>query len=210
MDSGINLLVLFGVMILNFGISFWNAYACGAYLTESKIIGGWTRVLVWSGLVMSACGFTWVYLVIIDMVAISTGYITQEQGQVLFELGYLMILIPILGSGFTIWIHSIVKAFKTRKLGDVAVAGWNTYAQVHNTYSAARHAPDALRNVMDFFSGGKKSSSRSSSNNNNGGVIIILLVILALASGIITTAVIARWADRKVDLTAELQGQQTA
>lgn len=197
-----NMLMLLVIMLVNFGISFWNAYACGAYLTESKMMGGWARVLIWSGLVMSACGFTWVYLVIIDMVAISAKWITPEQGQVLFDLGYLMILVPILGSGFSIWVHSVVRAYRTRSFGDVAVAGWNTFAQGHNMYSAAKHAPDALRNVMDFFSSGGKSRSRSSSKDN-GGAIIILLAILALASGIITTALIARWADKRVNLAFE-------
>lgn len=191
---------IFVLMVVNFGISFWNAYACGAYLTESRIMGTWTRIVIWSGLVMSACGFTWVYLVIYDLIAVSAGLITQEEGKILFQLGYLMIIVPILGSGFSIWAHSVVTAYRTRKFGDVAVAGWNSYAQFSNTYNAARHAPDALRNVMDFFSGGGRSSSRSSSNDK-GGAAIILLAILALAAGIITTALIARWADERVDVT---------
>ena len=65
---GLAFLLVF--LVLNFGISFWNAYSCGSYLTESKIIGGWFRFVVWCGLVMAACGFTWVILTILTMVAV--------------------------------------------------------------------------------------------------------------------------------------------
>jgi len=199
MGGQINLLLLFGIMLLNSGISLLNANACGAYLTESHAMGGWARLSVWSGLVMSTCGSTWVYLVIFNMVAVTMKYITPAQGKILFNLGYFMILVPVLGLGFSILTMSLVRAYRIRKFGNVAVTGWSTGDKFHNTYSAARHAPDTLRKVIDFLSGGGKSNSTSSSKNNRG-VVILLLVIPSLASGLIITAVIARWADKRVDL----------
>jgi len=198
-----NLLLLFGILILNAVISAWNAYSSGAYLTESKIIGGWTRFIVWCGLVMSACGFTWCYLTVFGLIGITTGKLTPEQLEALFNLGYLMILLPLLGSGLGIWIHSLVEAYRRRTFGSVAVAGWNTFAQAHNTWSAAKNAPNAIDGLFKFF-GGKKGSRK-----NDGGAVVILLAILALSAGIITTALIARWADKKVaiDVTG---GRQTA
>jgi len=188
-----NYLGLLLMLALNFGISCWNAYASGAYFTESKIIGGWIRFVTWCGLIMSACGFTWVYLTILTMIAISSGKLTPEQGLAMFKLGYLVIILPLLGSGLGIWAHSIAVAYRRGNFGDIAVAGWNTYAQAHNTWDAASHAPGFMRDVADAFKPkGKK--------DDGALVLMILLVMLALFGGVITTGLIARWADRRVAL----------
>jgi hypothetical protein len=186
-------LMLLGLLVLNFGISFWNAYASGAYLTESKIIGGWTRFITWCGLVMSACGFTWVYLTLLAMIAVSTGHLTPEDGELMFKLGYLIIILPVLGSGFGIWAHSLAVAYRQRSLGSTTIAAWNTYAQFKNTWDAASHAGNFLSDVIEGL--GKR---KSRSSKDGAGILIILLVILAVLGGAITTGLIARWADRRV------------
>lgn len=188
-----NPLFLLGLVVLNFSISFWNAYVSGAYFTESKIIGGWTRFINWCGLVMSACGFTWVYLTLLTMGAVATRHLTPEQGTVMFKLGYLIIIVPILGSGLGVWAESLAIAYRERNFQSVAVAGWNTAAQFHNTWQAARHAPNFMRDVMDAFSPKGKSSKDGAAL-----MLIILLVVIAVAGGAITTGLIARWADRRV------------
>ncbi len=191
-----NPLLLLAFLVLNFAISYWNAYSSGAYFTESKIIGGWIRFLVWCGLIMSACGFTWVYLTLLTMLAVGAQWITPEWGEVMFKLGYLIIILPILGSGFGIWIHSVVTAYRERSFGNVAVAGWNTYAQFNNTWQAARHAPGFFSDVLEAFSG----KNRKSSKDGAMGILVLLLVVLAVAGGALTTGMIARWADRRVAL----------
>lgn len=196
-----NPLMLLLFLVLNFGISYWNAYASGAYLTESKLIGGGTRFLVWCGLIMSACGFTWVYLTLLTMLAVGMQWLTPAWGQVMFDLGYLIIILPILGSGFGIWAQSVVRAYRDRNFGSIGIAGWNTFAQGHNTWQAASHAPGALESVIKAFTG-KKSSKDSAM-----GLLVILLVILAVCGGAMTTAAIARWADRKIAL--DLTGQKS-
>lgn len=201
-------LLLFVFLLLNAGISAWNAYAAGAFWTESKVIGGWMRFVTWCAVVMSACGFTWCYLTLLTMVAVGTETLTPEQGLVMFELGYLVILLPLLGSGLGIWAHSIAEAYRRRSFGSIAVAGWNTYAQAQNMFDAARHAPGILRHVMDALgSGGKRRGKKDEA----GAVLIVLLVILAVCGGALTTAAIVRWADRRVALdVGSLAPQRTA
>ena len=179
------------MLVLNLAISYWNARSCGSYLTESKLMGGWTRFLVLCGLVMSALGFTWVYLTIITMATLAFGILTPTQAQIMFELGYLIIIFPLLGSGLGIWIHSMVVAFRTRKFGDIAVAGWNTYAMANNVWTATSETPDILKSVTGFFKGIDDDDSAAA-------ILIILLVIVALAGGVITMLGIARKADREV------------
>src|SRR5260370_8046537 len=57
--------MLFPLLILNFAISWFNAWSVGRVLVESKMIGGFFRMTVWCGAIMSACGFTWVYLTLL-------------------------------------------------------------------------------------------------------------------------------------------------
>ena len=96
-----------------------------------------------------------------------------------------------------IWVHSIINAWKKRQFGDIAVAGWNTYAQARNIWSAAKHTPGAFQSVTDFFLGGSKSNKRRSSKDSAAGFLIILLVILAIGGGALTTAAIVKNADKK-------------
>jgi len=146
---------------------------------------------------MSACGFTWVYLTLLTMGAVAGEFLTPEWGEVMFKLGYLIIIGPIIGSGFGIWAHSMAEVYRRRSFGSVAVASWNTFAQAHNTWQAASHAPNFLKDVLDAFSGKGRSKS---SKDGAAAILVILLVILAVAGGAITTGLIARWADRRVAL----------
>lgn len=188
-------LVLFIFLIVNSVISFLNAYGAGAMYSEAKVIGGWTRVVNISALIMAVCGWSWVILTIETIIVVTTGYLEPVEAEAMFNLGYLFLIVPIIGSGFALWAHSLIRAFKTRSLGDIGVAGWNTFAQVHNVYTAAKHAPGAIQSVMNAF--GKSKEGRKL-------LAIILLVIIALGGGILITIAIARWADKNhaIDVTA--------
>lgn len=188
------ILVLFFFLVLNGAISFLNAYGAGAMYSEAKAVGGWTRVVNVSALIMAACGWSWVILTIETIVVVTTGYLEPVEAEAMFNLGYLFLIIPIIGSGFALWANSLIRAFKTRRFGDIGVAGWNTFAQAHNIYNAAKYAPGAIESVMNAF--GKSKDGRKL-------LAIILFVIIALGGGILITVAIARWADRThaIDVT---------
>jgi hypothetical protein len=40
---------LFGLLILNFGISWWNAWVTGRVWRETKAMGGLMRLVAWAG-----------------------------------------------------------------------------------------------------------------------------------------------------------------
>ena len=164
------------------------------FYSEAKAIGGWTRVVNISALVMAACGWSWVILTLETIIVVIIGYLEPWEAEAMFNLGYLMIIVPLIGSGFSLWANSLVRAYKTRRVADYGVAGWNTFAQAHNIYSAARHAPGAIQSVVKAF--GKSKSGRKL-------LAIILLVIIALGGGTLITIAIARWADRQHAISAE-------
>ena len=173
------------MLVLNFAISWFNAWAVGGVWADSAAAGGMARAMAWAGAVMSACGFTWCYLVVLSVIASATGILSPHYSQVALELGYAIIIVPVLGSGMTIWAESVAHAWKKRTFGSVAGAAWNTYAQVHNTYQAARLLPEVFKDLENAFGKGGDRKGKAL-------LLVVLLVILALASGVFTTMAIIR------------------
>lgn len=182
-----NYLALIVLLILNTAISWLDAWAAGRMWTESKIVGGWTRAVTWCAVVMAVCGFTWVILTLLTIITIVVGYFEPIEAEVMFKLGYLIVILPIVGSGFGLWIDSLVQAYKRKDFGTAAIAAWNTYAQFRNVYTAARNAPGVFTEVIEFF--GKSKSGRKL-------LAIALFVLVSLGGGILITAAIVRKADR--------------
>lgn len=185
-------LMLIVIWFVNFGISWWNAYACGKTWVETKHIGGWQRFMNWMGAIMSASGFTWCYLIILLFGAFYAQplFIKPDHPMILtekallagFSLGYLIIIPGILFSGLMIWLDSLVQAWRRRDLPSMGVAAWNTYAQIHNTYSAYQGMGGALDSVKDFFDGGDDDDVKGKAM-----ILILILVVVAILGGIFTT-----------------------
>lgn len=188
-------LMIFLLMALNFLISWFNAWACGKAWVETKAVGGVAHFMNWMGAIMSACGFTWVYLIILALIAGAAGWLDDRYVEAMLSLGYLVIIGPILGSGLAITLDSWAYFWRKKSLGSGAVAGWNTFAQAYNTYQAVSAIPEALGSVFDAF-GGKGSRSKSDGKSAMA-MIAILLVVLALVGGVLTTSAIIRATARK-------------
>ena len=90
------------LMLVNLVISFFNARSCGKVWAESKAIGGWFRACVWAGAIMAASGFTMVYSVVLAFVGVMTGYIPESALPFLSSFVYILIIVPVIGSGFII------------------------------------------------------------------------------------------------------------
>jgi len=188
-----SMLIIALLWILNFVISWFNAWGCGKTWNESKHVGGWPHFLNWMGAIMSASGFTWCYLIIIAAVGsvVQVGgdgntpphaLLSPDMFEAFCNLGYLVIVFPILGSGLAITVHSWGVFWRRKTLGNGAVAGYNTFAQVYNMVSAFQHVPGAAKGVGKFFDG--KDTKKET--------LVLLLVVLAVAGGILTTWAIIR------------------
>lgn len=95
------------------------------------------------------------------------------------------------------WRYVARKKHKTA--GDYAIVGWNTVAQVHNTYSALQNIPRALDGLGGFFGG---SGGGSGGSDDNKWLIVIALVVLAVVGGCLTTYGIIQRTRRSVLLKA--------
>ncbi len=180
------------LVVLNFVISIFNAWAVGRSWVETKAVGGVARLMSWMGATMSAVGFSWCYLVILAFAAGPDGFkrLPQNYVEAMFALGYLIIIGPCIGSGLAITLQSWAYFWRRRTFGSGAVAGWNTFADVYNIYQAAHYVPTAWDTVKDLL----LPKKRSSSSDSNSGLawIAIMLALAAIFGGILTTAAIIR------------------
>ena len=94
--------------------------------------------------------------------------------------------------------------WKNRNLSNRLNAGWNTYAQIHNTVSAAWNAPSALGRVAEALFGGKGKKK----SDTLVVMCAIFLIILAIFGGYFTASAIMKKADREYDMFGNLQKRQ--
>lgn len=212
--GSVALLVL--LFIFDGAVSAINAYSAGIVWPERRAAGPFGKAVIWSTEIMAACGFTWMYLGLLTLVGIALGHnhsvaASKDWGWLahisswvpaLFDIGYLMIIIPILGSGIVIMVHSWTVAYRRRTFGSGALASYNTFANLYNLYGAVQTIPDVIHDLIGFFGGasvhgGSGSKSTSSNANDEEGMVIITMAILALLAGIFTTAAITRWSARR-------------
>lgn len=175
------------VLALNLWISWHNAKVIGLDWVESRYLGGWTRFMCWMGWLQSALGFTWCYVLILALFAHSAEYINTATEQAAVNLGYVIIFPGLFISGTFIWIDSLVQAWRRRDLPSIATASWNTFAEIHNAYSAIDGMGDALKSVGSLF-----SDSDEDDVTGVAVVAVIVIVLAALAGGFLTTELIRR------------------
>jgi hypothetical protein len=159
---------------------------------------------------MSYCGFLWCYVIIEAFVGnwLLPDKVTPQVMNGAFALGYLIIIFPVLGTGFAIWATSLYNAWVRRDFASMGTAAWNTFAQVHNTYEAFQGVPKAWDALGDIF--GSHGSSRSSSSDSGkgaGALIVVFIVALAAIAAFITTAgIIMHYAGKREFPEHDLHG----
>ena len=202
------ILLLVLVLALNFGISWANASYVGRYWSESKEVGGSFRVYIVVGYIMAIAGFTMVYGYIgllVSPIILQLAKVDQETimmfEQLSLDLVYIFCVVTIVPTGFYIWIQSLKDFWEQRTLSSGLTTSWNSYAQIHNTVSAARNAPSALGRISKALFGGK--------GKKKGNTVIVLcaifLLILAIFGGYFTASAIMKKADREYDMFASIQ-----
>ena len=140
---------------------------------------------------MSACGFTWVYLALLGMAAQSFQWLPARYIEGIFSLGYLVTVLPLLGSGLGIAVSSWVQFWRQKNLVNGGIAAWNTYAQISNVVSAVRFIPKAIGNVLSAFKGGDDEE------DNRLLLLMLAVVLVAVGAGVMTARAIILGAARK-------------
>lgn len=170
-------------MALNLLISWWNCRVVGSIWHEAKATGGFMRVLAWCGAVQSTVGFSGALIVVAVVLSMVLGYLPKEYAQAAASLWYLLVIIPAIGTGLIITVHSLIAAWRERSMASMGTAAWNTVATGHNLYSAASSVPSAWDDVGKLFKG----------DGDSGKVMLVLaLVAFSIAGGALITAALIR------------------
>jgi hypothetical protein len=194
------LLVL--LLALNFAISWWNSYVVGKTWDETKGTG-WMHVVTWSGAVMAAVGFSSVYMAGLGFGLYAVHYLNEQALQLVMSFWYVMVIIPLLGSGLIITLESWRHFRREGGFFNGAVAGYNTYAQVSNMVDAAR----ALPGVFDVIGKAYKAvleGDGEAQNKAAGAVFLtcLLIAVVALLAGTLHAASLIQKYRREALVTA--------
>ena len=148
------ILLLVLALALNFIISWANANYVGRYWSESKEVGGSFRAYIVVGYIMAIAGFTMVYgyiLLLVSPFLLQMAKVNQDTvlmfEQLSSDLIYIFCVVTMIPTGFYIWIRSLKNFWEQKTLSSGLTAGWNSFAQIHNTVSAARNTPSALGRI---------------------------------------------------------------
>jgi len=167
------------ILVINYAISWWNAYATGKSWAEAKAVGGWIRVVAWSGAVLSAAGFSTVYLFLIAYGAHALGYIDDQSMQLALSFGNLGLVTPLVGAGIIVTLESWRRAYRHPSLLSLGLAGWNTYATAHNALSAFEDTGDALDMIGEAYTSAADSKSKAAAAAFITAIVIVLFALLA-------------------------------
>ena len=205
------ILLLMLALVLNFMISWANASYVGRYWSESKKVGGSFRAYIIAGYIMAIAGFTMVYgyiLLLVSPLFLQLAKVDQDTilmfEQLASDLIYIFCVATVIPTGFYIWIRSLKNFWEKKTLASGVPAGWNTFAQFHNTVSAARNTPSALGRITEVLFGGKSKKK----DNTIIVLLAIFVLILAIFGGYFTASAIMKKADREYDMFADLQNRK--
>ena len=129
------------ILALNFVISWWNAYVTGKCWAEAKAIGGWIRLVTWSGAVQSALGFSSVYICLLGFGLHGIGYLDNRMLELVMSIWYVTVIIPILGSGLIITMESWRQWWRDRDLLSLGISAWKTPTPRSTTQSSQDMGP---------------------------------------------------------------------
>lgn len=182
-------MLLIGILILNFAISWWNAYVAGSSWVESRMVGGGVRLMVWCAAIQSAVGFSMVIVFALTGILSAIGQLPAGTAKLVIELWYVAIIVPALGSGLAITLHGWVAWYRDRSLLQLGVNVWNTYAMIHNAMGAIENLGDALGDIGDAV-------SSAFDNNDDPKLGLLLLAVLvvgvSLLGGVLLTALLIK------------------
>jgi hypothetical protein len=103
------------------------------------------------------------------------------------DLAYVVLFPGLFISGTFIWIESLVIGWRRRDLPSIATASWNTFAEIHNAYSAVEGFGSAVKSVGSMFGDWDEDDL-----TGIAVVAAVVIVLAALAGGFLTTELIRR------------------
>jgi hypothetical protein len=187
-------------LVLNFGISWLNARAAGSIWSESKAIGGALRFHAIAAYALAILGFTSVYgslLIVVSPMWLPLIFSDMDMvwttATLMADMQFILTALFIIPLGFYAWVTSFISFWRRRSLMNGLALGWNTFANIRNTMTVARHAPSAMGRIAKTLFGGKKDGKALMI------MVVIFVFILAIVGGWLTASAIMHRMDENTD-----------
>lgn len=155
------------LVVLNFVICAWDAYASGYIWGRSDDGRGndWLeKLLSVIVFILSYAGFAYTFI----LIAIGFGVISEEW----LLAANVFIGGPIIVTGVVIWIHGIITTVQERSLGGGLVSVWNTFAIIHNVQVWF----ESLSMLKEM--GGLGGLLKSTDDDDSAVVVVALLAVI--------------------------------
>ena len=201
------------VLVLNLVISIWNCNIAGSAWKDTMAFGSFMDKLVLKcAIVQSSIGFSLPILMIllyIGKIFLTFGdspHITPQEAEIIvnkaFSFWYILVVLPLLGTGTIIWIYSLKEAWQKKDFFSISLAGWNTYAQIHNSISIINDIGGHFSSFSNFFS--DAFDSKDSSGKEKLILLVVIIVFLSLISGILIACYLTKYFAKKTESRLEV------
>lgn len=161
------------ILIFDFGISIWDAYASGyniGMLRKQQNTSGFTVAAAWSGVGLAFAGITYVLLVVLSYLGAYLGYIDPNTAAAVLGFDELVFGLMIIGFGLMITIQSIIIAAKTKNIWSILIAAMNTIFEVLNIITYIETFQQSVQMV--------KGIAGNRRDEQNFAILVILAVII--------------------------------
>ncbi|MEM0150021.1 MAG: hypothetical protein QXW10_03945 [Candidatus Micrarchaeaceae archaeon] len=164
------------ILVLDFGISVWNAYASGYNIGMVRKLGkgGFSKAAAYSGLALALAGMTYVLIVVLSFIAYALQYVGIGVVDYALAFDFLVFGLMIIGFGLMITIQSIIVAAHKKSFGSIAIALWNTFAEVWD--------------IASYVEGFRASVQMLKSNKQSRANALVIVLVALLVAYLITHA----------------------
>ncbi|MDE1762242.1 MAG: hypothetical protein KGH59_00450 [Candidatus Micrarchaeota archaeon] len=165
------------LLILNFGISIWNAYSSGYNITLLRKANahGFTKAAAYSGLGLAFVGMTYVLVIVLAFIAYSAGYVSADTVNYALGFDFLVFGLMIIGFGIMVTIQSIMIAIHRKSIWSILGAVWNVFAIAFDIYTYATSFEEATQLMQGNREG-------------RGNALVLVIIALLIAFFIVRTA----------------------
>ncbi len=164
---------VFIIMIINFFLSLWNAYASGQNMVFLENYKGkfkeFFMIANSFGLLLAFSGMAYVTIFFLSYIASLVGYINVSTLNAIASYNFLVFGGLITVSGLVIAVESILIAYLKRNFFSIFIAIYNVFASIWNLYA-----------YISSFETAKNLIS-SNDDRDNSKIVLILIVGVLIA-----------------------------
>ena len=191
-------LILAVIIVFDFVVSLWNAYASGSTWGLLRNQPGKTfwKVCAMAGLGLAFAGMAYSTIIILSWVALQVGFLAIWDFLYLVSFDFLVFGAMLIGFGLVITAQSIAIAYRQRNFGSIAISAWNVFAEVWD--------------IATYVQGFSTAASVVKGNRQDRANIVAILAVAIAVALIITYFAFRQGLQKAAGAIAQSPGQEAA